>query len=275
MEIPTPQIESRWSAPHLVERSRVLRGTLLARGEPAAALDRYAPGGADNTTEDPLGARIVEYALLRARYAVLEWQGTQDAARGRAALDAALASAPERVTFADGTVRAVAPKSYHALRWCDALDAALQPVRARIERADPDQMEATTLAPLTESLAVRLWVWILTHPAPGLPFSESGPADPPEWTTTLTPADVLAVWAAHHRVNRERIALLVTLFPQDPADDETRLSLSGFLGTVAQELHQRPSEVLRHWSLGEAFAQAVVAAQSAREARARAERDRA
>ena len=274
VDTPTPQVETRWTEPYLVERIRALRGTLLSRGESATALAGYAPGGADNSSTDPFGGLVAEYALLRGRLAFLDWRDAAESARATQALDDALANAPQSVTCADGAVRAVHPKSYHALRWCDALDGALAPLRARLEGADPAHLEALALAPLAESLAVRLWAWILTHPDPGLPFDEGAPADPPAWTTALTPEDLLALWRAHHEVNRTRLALLAGLFPAE-AEEESRLSLGGFLGTVAQELGQRPSEVLRRWSVGEALAQAVVAAQAAREARARAERDAA
>lgn len=271
LETPTPQVESSWSELHLVERCRGLRGTLLARGEPTASLDAFAPGGAENATTDPYGARVAEYALLRARVQFLDWRQEQEEARGHAALAAALANAPQSVTLSDGSTVAVHPKSYHALAWCDALDRALQEVGEKAMALE--ELGVRVMAPLTASLAVRIWAWILTCPEPGLPFEEGAPkTDPPEWTTSLTPGDILQLLQAHFTVNRERIALVAALFPPD-REAQSKLSLSGFLGTVAQEMGQRPSDVLRRWSMGEAFAQAVVAAEASREARARAESD--
>ncbi len=175
------------------------------------------------------------------------------------------------MTLADGSSVAVYPKSYHALAWCDALDRALHDVGVKAQRLE--ELAVDTMAPLTASLAVRIWAWILTCPEPGLPFDEGAPkTDPPTWTETLTPGDILQLLQAHFTVNRERIALVAALFPPD-REAQSKLSLSGFLGTVAQELSQRPSDVLRRWSMGEAFAQAVVAAEAAREARERAEAD--
>src|SRR5690606_38827068 len=98
-------------------------------------------------------------------------------------------------------------------------------------------------APLARSLAVRLWAWILAHPDPGLPFDEAKPAEPPEWTAALTPEDLVALLKAHVEVHHARVRLVASLFTSDQ-DADSRLSLSGFLGTVAQELGQRPSDVL-------------------------------
>lgn len=270
LEVPAPQVESSWSEPHLVERCRALRGTLLSRGESATTLDGYAPGGAENAATDPFGGRVAEYALLRGRVAFLDWMEQDRMARGQAALAAALVNAPVPVTLSDGEKRAVHPKSYHALAWCDALDRALAEVSEKAHQLEDLEIRAT--APLTKSLAVRLWAWILTCPEPGLPFDEGAPADPPAWTESLAPEDLLTLLSAHLEVNRERNRLVATLFPAE-REAESRLSLSGFLGTVAQELHQRPSDVLRRWTMGEAFAQAVVSAEAQREAKARAAAD--
>lgn len=261
-------IETRWTEPLLEERCRALRGTLRARGESDADLDALAPGGARNQISDPFGAKLRWYALLEGRLAFVEWKQDEERRRAEHALAAALSNEPEAVTLSDGQPVAVYPKSYHALAWCDALDRAL--ADAAQKAATLADLEVATAVPLVTSLATRLWAWILTCREPGLPFDEGAPPEPPEWTLALTPEDLLALLRAHVQVNRERIALVSSLFPPD-REAASRLSLSGFLGTVAQELGHRPSDVLRRWSLGEAFAQAVVSAQAAREARQRAE----
>lgn len=272
METPerTQQVESRWTEPEVTERCRILTDTLRARGEPDTALAACAPGGERNAATDPLGAAITWYSLLRGRLAFLDWQEEAERERAHAALAAALTNAPIPVECSDGITRAVHPKSYHALAWCDALDRALEDVRGKAQRLEDLEMRA--MEPLLQSLAVRVWAWILTHEGPELPFREGDPNDPPEWTEHLTPNDILALLKAHFTVNRERIALVARLFPSEK-ESESKLSLSGFLATTAQELHQRPSEVLTRWSLGEVFAQAVTAAQAAREGRQRAERE--
>jgi hypothetical protein len=261
-------VEVRWTEPLLEERCRMLRASLRARGESDADLDALAPGGARNQLSDPFGAKLRWYALLEGRLAFVDWKREEERARAEQALAAALSNEPEAVTLTSGTVLAVYPKSYHALAWCDALDRAL--ADATQKAVELEDLEVTTAVPLVTSLATRLWAWILTCREPGLPFDEGAPPEPPAWTHDLTPEDLLALLRAHVLVNRQRIALVASLFPPD-REAASRLSLSGFLGTVAQELGHRPSDVLRRWSLGEAFAQAVVAAQAAREARQRAE----
>lgn len=265
------QVETGWSGATITERCRVLRGTLHARGLPDAELDALAPGGSLNQTTDPLGAVVVWFGLLRGRWELSEHLQQEKAARAEAALAAALVNAPVPVALSIPEKHAVYPKSYHALRWCDALDGALRDVVAAAQEAEDVEVQA--LALLSESLAVRLWAWILTSPDPWLPFDEGAPADPPAWTMQLTPEDLIALVKAHLAVNRSRIQLVASLFPAEQ-QQESRLSLAGFLGTVAQELGHRPSDVLTRWSLGEVFAQAVTASQAAREARARADERR-
>lgn len=263
------QVETGWSESAIMVRCRTLRDTLHARRVPTADLEAMAPGGARNQTADPLGAAVVWYALLRARFEVEEVRRAQDEAHAEEAVALALAGDGHPLTLsAPDMPTAVYPKSYHALRFCESLDVALRRVVASAEQLEALDVQA--LAPLAESLAVRLWAWILTHPEPGLPFDETAAPEPPAWTTRLTPDDLLRLLAAHLEVNRIRITRIAQLFPGEAAT-ESRLSLAGFLGTIAQELGHRPFDVLRRWSLGEAFAQAVVAAQASREARAAAD----
>lgn len=267
-QIRDASVEVRWSEPLLEERCRILRASLRARGESDADLDALSPGGSRNQISDPFGAKLHWYALLQGRLAFVDWKEEDDRRRAEQALAAALSNEPVALTLEHGLLVAVYPKSYHALAWCDALDRSLTDVTEKAVALE--DAEVATFVPLVRSLAARLWVWILTCREPGLPFDEGAPPEPPAWTMQLTAEDLLAVLRAHVQVNRERIALVATLFPAD-REAASRLSLSGFLGTIAQDLGHRPSDVLRRWSLGEAFAQAVVAAQSAREARKRAE----
>lgn len=271
-DAPTPLVEDRWTVEAITERCRILRGTLHARHVPDADLDAMAPGGSRNSVMDPLGAAITWFVLLRERFAVAAAERAADEARAAAALSAALVNAPVPVPLSVDGAFAVYPKSYHALRWCDTLDCAVRDLVTTLDTHPDAQVEA--FARLNESLAVRLWAWTLLHPDPGLPFDEGTPVDPPAWTQQLTPADLIEIVRAHVEVNRTRIQLIAQLFPVEPMT-ESRLALSGFLGTVAQELGHRPSDILRRWSLGEAFAQAVVASQSAREARARSDAEAA
>ena len=255
-----------------------MRRSLTARGGDTAAAEvaAYWPGGAQNP-EKGRGGWIFCYANLVGMLRVADLgEGASDS-QGDAAVARALAAEPQTVTLCSGEAVQVYPKSYHALRWLDTLDRAVRDWTAlagSLHPDAPDELKLLALAPLAESLAVRVWAWILTAGSPAspaaLPFDEAVTSDPPAWTTQLTPEDLLTIARAHANVNGHRLRIIAQAFPSD-TKAPSRLNLSGFLGTAAQELGQRPFDVFRHWSLGEAFAQAATAAQASREARERAE----
>lgn len=280
---PFSTVETAWTPATIEERCRVLRHTLLARGEPQVRLDRYAPGGEENALTDALGAAIRQYMLLAARVQLLDWQEEDEQRRADRALTASLANTPAPLRLSADAMAALAvagvgapavhPKSFHALSWCEALDGALRDVT--MKAAALEDAEVAAMEPLLRSLAVRVWLWILLHPGASVPFDESENAEPPEWTMAFTPDDILVVLRAHDAVHRERLQLIAAMFPRSEASAESRLTLSGFLGgPFAQEVNEKPSNVLHRWTLGEAFGQAVTAAESARAAREKAETSR-
>jgi hypothetical protein len=259
-----------WSKKDLRRRCENLRA--VAERRKLATADELAafwPGGEENT-EPGAGAWIYCYASY-VRIMGRDEDGSAFQRAKQARLDQALADAlacvPESVRCDDGETRTVHPKSYHALRWLDSLDRQLSVVLEQASR----EVETTAdyavqaLAPLAESLCVRLWAWVLTEKGPGLPFDEEQAPEPPEWTKRLTAGDILHLAEAHVRVNHRRNAVIANAFPGEKGG-ESRLTLAGFLGTVADDLSVRPFDLLRRWSLGELFAQRVTAAQAAREA---------
>lgn len=263
-----------WSAPALETRCDALRASCLARGVPRPSIDAVWPGGPENAVTDPLGTWIVCYGNLMALFRHAEERQLVDRDQMDATLAAALARAPVPVTLAAGDRVAVYPKSYHALRWLDTLDRSLLDAARLADEAE--QLGAFIAFPLVESLAVRLWAWILTEETPGLPFNEAAPGEPPAWTQSLEAADLLHLASAHAQVNATRLRLIAEAFPPERREDgSSRLSLAGFLGTTAQEMGVPAFDVMRRFSLGELFAQAVLAGQAAREARARASAERA
>ena len=234
-------------------------------------LDAYWPGGAENT-EPGIGGWIYCYAsYVRIMGRDEDGSGFQKQKRAKLeeALTKALSSEGERVRLTDGSVKTVHPKSYHALRYLDFLDRtqriASEEAAREIEAAE--DVTVAALAPLVESLAVREWAWVLCDPAPALPFPDEGEhPEPPEWTRSLTPEDILGIAKAHVQVNHARNALISAAFPGEKGG-ESGLSLAGFIGVLADEKNLRANELMRNWPLGELFAQRVVAAQAAREAR--------
>jgi len=282
-------------------RCEILRDTLLANGVDEPELDRHAPGGRDNQApphedaaawKDHAQAWLYHYMQLHRRHAtiVAREQGTAADDEVAEALADAAAEVPVLVPFEDGETRAVYPKGLHALRWLDSLDR--QMVRARqvaeeaatiIDRVEAHGEVATAerqllvLEPLVESLAVRLWLWILTSKGNELPFDDAAiDLEPPTWTKAATPTDVVNVFRAHVEVNQRRLAIIAQAFPADSATSaKSRLPLAGFVSALANEQGRDLRELQRRTSLGAVYAGAIAAAQQAREAHAHAERERA
>lgn len=191
------------------------------------------------------------------------------------ALGEAMVNEPRSVKLVSGETVAVYPKGYHALQWLGALDGCycgIKSVLHELERLDDEGQDVVlrVLGTLVEGLAVRLWAWVLTHPESDVPFSDVGPApEPPEWTRTITGADIFALWQAHQYLHQAQMQLISGMFPTDPASP-TRLPLHGFLAAEARDRNVRTADFLRRWPLGEIFATSVSAAQLQRETMARA-----
>jgi hypothetical protein len=284
---------ARTTVPALRRRCRDLRDRIASHFG-AAELDAYAPGGAENQLTGRDG--WVDYlAALRVFASRVASEGRADAPSGggmgaeavtlagrERILAKALANEPVTVRLVSGRDVVVSPKSYHAAKWCQSNDAQVRYL-VGAALAEVDDLAVCAYAPLLESLCVRLWAWAVTSEGPGLPFDERTAADDaeaniPDYVTTMAPEDLLALGEAWLVVQHLRPSLCASFFPPDDARSNgmaSGLPISGFLGAAAQELGQQPSELLRRWTVGELFAQAVSAAQAGREARARAEADAA
>jgi hypothetical protein len=275
---------SRTSAPALRRRCRELRAVLGAR-VPDAELAPYQPGGAENpfTGRDGWLEYLIALRVFAARVGGGGAPaGDVDPAVARQAareviVARTLAKAPVLVRLASGREVAVYPKSYHAAEWCTSNDAQVRYIVAQA-LAHADDLRVLAYAPLARSLHVRLWAWVVTTPGEGLPFDEATPAevveaDLPEHLARLAPEDLVALGEAWATVQHLRPAVVAKLFPPDDPR-ASGLPLSGFIGACANEFGRPASELMRRWTVGELFAQAVTAAQSAREAEGAA-RDRA
>lgn len=207
------------------------------------------------------------------------------------ALQQMLSNEPVRVTLEldskseepqhpDGKVVNVYPKSPAALRWLDSLDGQCRRLAyaarqaSALETISDDKLLA--LVPLGLTLAERLWVWILVHPGAFLPFDPAahGNLEAPEWTAYLTPADYVALFAAHREVNDARIRLVNRAYGGNQDGAETIVPLDGLLAAFTRETGGRPSDVLSAWTLGEILGQAVAESRLHRESMARADRKR-
>jgi len=262
-------------------------GLLKSRRVADIVLDAERPGTGTKREDTPLGwLSYRDWLRDTAREAERPAAPVKASASSDAALDAALSAAvaekPESVQCSDG-VHYVYPKSYHALEWLCSLDivhrAALDKAIAAEALQVPEDRAVQHLAPLIRDLHVRLWVWILTHRGPELPFAEDEPLpQAPAWIDALAPQDLMAILRAHQRVNATRLSIIARAFPSDPdvAGGPSRLSLSGFIAAAAAELEPNAARKLRReTSLGQLFATRVAAAQAAREALARTKRENA
>lgn len=271
------------SASELQEDCGTLLRATIAAGGIAAELLKHQPGGELNADTSARGW-LRYYQQLHRTHAVLvnhgqvdgSGQGTHGLAIADALSDAG-ADVPVAVTMSDGSTRFVFPKSYHALRWLDALDLELQVIAREVAalRADGNVRAAGAIASgtLLQSYGVRLWAWIITHRDCDLPFEDDvASPKPPKWTTKLTVEDLLRLFEGHREVNRSRLDLIGRAFPADPSSS-SRLPLSGLLGSYANEHNLRMPQVLRRTSLGSIYAQTVAASQSARESREAAKRE--
>ena len=224
-------------------------------------------------------------AWLRFCIWVAELKGTTPVKAERAlarVMHEALADVPVQLTLSAGERIAIHPKSLHTLGELDVLDLTLCSASTDLAELGvavlngdlvfADIVEARVLAAMLTSRAVQLYAWILATPGPGLPFGEQD-EDPksPDWTRALNGADLEAIVRAHLQVNREDIEFLAAAFPSDTEGARTRLPLAGFVGSYANEIGEKPRELMCNVSLRSLFAGALAHAQALREARAAAE----
>lgn len=270
-----------WSARGLRARCGAIADQLLARGDRTEEqIDALLPGGARHH-EPGAGKWHLAYALLYGELRLADAQrerndGPEADRALRQALADAAADVPEHVECGDGVRRGVYPKSWAALEELRSLDSAVGALTGVTAIASEAGLLPPEGAGVLHSLAVRAWLWAVTHPGPGLPWPESGDApEPPAALGDLSPQDLLAIRAAYLRVNGTREAILARAFPRTRAGAASRLSFEGFLVSFAGSKHRDPLEILRQWSRARVVATAVSEAIAHEEAKARAEEEAA
>jgi hypothetical protein len=256
--------------------AEVLEREVVAAGRGSDAdLDARRPGSGPDYPELTPQAWLA-YALWLAE----RLGGARDLKGGRSldqVLQESLADTPAPVTLASGAQIAIHPKSLYTLCILEGLDADLQQVldEMRDIAADVAEGEVPTadgaavqlMGALLKGRALSIYAWILSHPGPGIPFTETEP-DPaaPEWTRELTGADLEAIVRGHLQVNRTDLDFLAQAFPSDEARAKSRLPLGAFLGGYANEIGKKPRTLMRRWTWRSVFAGALVRAESMREA---------
>jgi hypothetical protein len=246
------------------------------------------PGGDDNPKRDA-SAWLRFYGQLQLLRGRAQGGGgpsadPSPAVRAADALTlAALAETPRPVPSLPG--HSVYPKSFAALLHCHAreiLVGHLARVVGRANRRDPPKAILGALSEATAELSyqTRLLAWIATSAGPALPFPETVAApDLPEDVVELSAIAVLDINRLFAAVNWSSLRAMEALItPPDDDDGRARLAWSPFFGSLAIELHESPSDLLRARSLASVLASTQLAASTHREAmaeaKAKSERER-
>src|SRR5262245_39685172 len=144
-------MKSTWHVRGLKERCTHIKASLLKRSiATSEEIAAYWPGGETNNTDpSPLGRWIFCYANLVRFMGRTDRGGNAEANR---ALADALAAKAIPVQLRSGHSVSVYPKSYHALRWLDALDLSLKGALQLVvlEGTGNDFDKPAALAPLLE-----------------------------------------------------------------------------------------------------------------------------
>jgi hypothetical protein len=189
----------------------------------------------------------------------------------RIVLDA-LRGAPRKITLSEplGDVRSVSvyPKSLNTLIELAERDEAIvyfqqaaDVLRELIKRNPlPDRVDSLARCVREVGYQQRLCVWIVTHPAPGLPYPEDATApELPAWLHAISPIEVLSIFSAHQEVNAGRLAALQAL-PRGKSKnkDEVSRGWGVYLANLASLLNRGAEELARDHSLAALFAQSYV-----------------
>jgi hypothetical protein len=267
----------------IAQSDELVRAVLLGGFATPEQIDAQRPGSVANPELTPLAhlnfLRWLDRLHARGGKDDVATTVSAQSAEVDQAIADALSDRPQHVDCSDGETRCVYPKSYDTLRFLKSLDALLRFVGEEWHLAEIEQdltvklsegvSGVRLLAPRMESLAVRLWAWIVTHPTAALPFDETKKLpDPPKWTRQLAPEDLLKLFNAHVAVNVLRLRIIGAAFPPDPASgDKSLLTFAGLLGAmVAENEPGAAARLMKQTALGQVLATRILAARAAREA---------
>lgn len=271
----------------LVERCTMLEQALRAANLVSVdEVDKARPGGAHNP--DPSAHGWLSYFAQLHR-----WHATSGATVAPRAnrwdgvamedLRAALAAEPIPLTLDNGRAVAVYPKGEHALTRVAVASLAAEWVAVRrlaLMSADPspDSLAAIRAAAEAEAALTAEFVWIVTHPGPGVPWpsEDRWETTPPAWCRDdVSPFDILAIRKAHLDVNLLRINAIAERTRHLAQGGSEAMPLAAFLGVMAADLQVKPEDFARKWSLGEIFASSLAKWEAQERARRKAEDTRA
>jgi hypothetical protein len=251
-----------WSVGAVRERCQNLKASLQYRASvPAAEVDRFWPGGAENPEQRGRGAWLFCYASLARLMGRAE--AAQAAGTNQDTLLDALAALPVAVTVVEGTTFQCHPKSYLALRWMaqvDRLLSAMLDVAARIPLMASEQQEELREEARIATVELQLaLLWAAVHPGPGLPFDDREllPAIP-EPIRAISPLGIYQVLRAYRTANLQGLAALPAL--TDGELDGTRPSFAMWFASLATESGLSADVLMRERPLTQLLAQARLSA---------------
>ncbi len=243
------------------------------------------PGGAENRDTSATGA-LAYLCWLHRQHAQGPTQQVSNAgvgrwdARGMDDLRAAMAAEPIYVTLECGRQVGVYPKSFHALNRVVDNQMAMEWVTTKrlvllsLEAHTPDTLDTLRKATDAECRMVAEFVAIITHPGPDVPWVDDGrwDHDVDAWTRTdISPMDLLALRRAYVDVNMLRVNAIAERTRQYASGPSETMPLAAFLGVMAGEMHTRPEEIARRYSLGEVFATSLSKFEAYERAKAKAD----
>lgn len=251
-----------------------------------AQLDAARPGGAENPDRSAMGL-LYYFGALSRWHAMGPSVPTKHSMRwDSAAMDdlrAALAAEPITIVMDSGRKVAVHPKGEHALHRVALASLSCEWItvqRLTLHEAEttPQTLEALRKAIEAEAMLTAEFVWIVTHPGAGLPFSDDAQweHDAPAWIREeLTPFDIIAIRRAHLEVNLLRINAISERSRHLAGGGSEAIPLASFLGVMSNELQVQPEVLVRQWSLGAIFGSSLAKWEAQERAKRKADDERA
>ncbi len=258
-----------WNIAGIKARCARMRVTVLHPARPLAAkaeVEGWWPGGANNPSRT-LGGWIICYGQLCAFIARRgEKASPATEEQNNRVIASMLRGEPKAVPLVAGGTVHVYPKSYNALETIGQLDRTYAQImywRDSFPEVDGDAIERAQALTMIGRVLVLLnatFIWIVTHPGPGVPYDSvfTVPWDageiPPVWCFEADPLDIGRIAVAHNEVNMLRVAAL----PKLDKSDSRGLGWASFLTSASEATHTDPTTLANDHSLASLIARASV-----------------
>jgi hypothetical protein len=272
---------AQWGVRGLRRTCRSIRTHLESQG--TASPEELAviwPGGRDNARTGH-GAWIYAYGQLLRFMAREERAVTaQEGAAAEQLAQAALAAKPVPLKVVGEGVPAhlaVHPKSFAALEHMAQIDRRMRHLLSlqMVLQSHGDAEEAITAAGKAVMELYLMLAWASTHPGPGVPWAwhaspwDGGGPDVPDWVRGLAPEIITAIATLHLTVNVGRLRALEVL--TNPRPDKGGTGWSTFFASMATELGEDVTALMRERPMTALIAQSALVAEQHRRASEKSE----